>query len=349
MKKVSLFLVTLLVASMAIITVSCKKNRETVLDENEQPTTFCPQGEEAINRILDFRKQIEAYRKNPNMKSNATVNLTEAVWDIENLFNLTYAAPEEAYSEVTEFVFSLNFSIDAQGNVLATDLYNLYDQAKATARTYYANTDFAEKGFLFMTVELGEQSGSTARMDFRGKAGERCAQPTWHYHDTAIYMGPFNGTDNWHYADGMGKCDGSVLDSGADKEIERNLRAYLAATAETPETESRAVYVNPIIVEFDGLDKSDYVFYRTNTDATCIDFNNMNRLFQKERRLIFVIIPENPAYGVCGYFPTYIQIDGQFKNNNGVTYITHVNEITYTQRMLANITTVGEIRDLLND
>ena len=340
----------LIVVCSAIVIIGCNKDKETTYVENETMETFRPQGEEAIARILDFRHQFEAYQKNPAMKSGATISLAEAIWNIENLFNLTYAKPEDAYSETSEFVFSLYLPIDAQGNVLETDLFCLYEQVKALARTNYANTDYVNKGFLFMTVELGEQIDGFARIDFRGKSGERSDHPIWHYHDTAMYMGPFTTDDNWKYADGLGNCEGNILVSGADKEIERQLRNYLAATGDKPDGTNRAVYVNPVTIEFDGYQYSNDVFYRTDTNEICISFNNMNRLFQREKRLIFITIPNNSNSNVYGYTPTIIEIDGRYRTNaQNVPYITHVNKITYALRVIANIASVGEIRDLLND
>lgn len=335
----------LIVVCSAIVIIGCNKDKETTNVENETMETFRPQGEEAIARILDFRQQFEAYQKNPAMKSGATISLAEAIWNIENLFNLTYAKPEDAYSETSEFVFSLYLPIDAQGNVLETDLFCLYEQVKALARTNYANTDYVNKGFLFMTVELGEQIDGYARIDFRGKSGERSDHPIWHYHDTAMYMGPFTTDDNWKYADGLGNCEGNILVSGADKEIQRHLRNYIALIADRPETGKRTVFLNPISIEFDGTDYPNYVFYRTNINQECIDFNNMNRLFQREKRLIFEIIP-NELSSNSGYTPIEIQIDGK---QEGELYITHKNNLRYAQRLIVGTNIVGEIHDLLND
>ena len=355
MKRTTLLIAaTLIVAFSAIVFIGCQKNEDNTITNNGQPTTFSLQGDEAIASILNFRKQVEAYKKNPTMKSSETMSIAEAIWNIENLFNLTYAAPEEYYSETEEFEFSLYLPIDAQGNVMATDLYSLYEQARATARNCYANTGFADKGFLFMTVELAEQGSNTVRIDFNGKVGERCAQPEgdtdWNNNVSIMYFGPFNETDNWGFALGMGRCGETEMDSdsGADKELERNLRNYLREIAGAPETGSRAVHLNEITKEFDGLDYPNDVFYNSDINETCIDYNNMNRLYQREKRLIFEDIPNNSNSNVYGFTPTVIQIEGVYKEN-GSLYITHQNAITYTQRVVVNITLVGEIKDLLSE
>ena len=280
------------------------------------------------------------------MRAGETVSLAEAVWNIENLFNITYAMPEEFYSETATFEFSQWLPIDTTGRVSLSNLFNAYDQMVSSARAAYANDGFINKGFVFMIVDVGEQNNTSVRLDFKGKTGERTTNPNWHVHDSAMYGGPFDTNDNWQYAQGMGKCDSTCLESGADKEIERYLKVFLRSTLTIPESGARAVYVNSELITFDGTEYPDDVFYRQIVNATCIDFNNMNRLFQREKRLIFETFPNDASGNVYGYKPIMIEIEGM---QNGSAYITHQNSITYAQRLMADITVVGETRDLLDD
>lgn len=349
--KRTLYLLTaaLLVVFASCVFIGCNKDKETIVDNNEQAIMSLPQGEEAIARILNFRNQVEAYKKNPAVKSAETISLAEAIWNIENLFNLTYAKPEDIYSATSEFVFSLYLPIDAQGNVFESDLCYLYEQVKALARTNYANLDFADKGFLFMTVELGEQIEGFARIDFRGKAGERCAQNIVNVnsYDSAMYIGPFRREDYWDYKRGNGKCDGSYAHSGADDQLEIHLQEYISSLLRVSDAGCRSVYLNRINISFDGRSAPSYAFYRTNVDATCIDFNNMNYYYGRERKYIVDILPNDPSAQIYGYVPVEIHIEGIELDTPSA--ITHQNRVTYTQRFVANISVVGETQDLLND
>lgn len=348
MRNISITLVAamIIVATVTAFLIGCKKEKETKMPDNEQVAQNDPKSQEAIARIVDFRDKLEAYKKNPAMRAGETVSLAEAVWNIENLFNITYAMPEEFYSETANFEFSLWLPVDSDGRVTLPNLFNVYDQAVVEARTAYANDGFINKGFAFMLVDIGEENDTTVRLVFKGKTGERTSHPNLPPHDTAMYGGPFDTTDNWRYAQGMGKCDGTCLDSGADKEIQRRLEAFLRSTLTVPESGARAVYVNSELITFDGTEYPDDVFYRQNVNATCIDFNNMNRLFQREKRLIFETFPNDASGNVYGYKPIMIEIEGM---QNGSAYITHQNSITYAQRLMADITVVGETRDLLDD
>ena len=88
MKRLYLHFIILLVAGMTITTVSCNK---------EQATTDTSQGEATLARIMNFKQQVDYYKANPAIKDGETVTLDEAIWNIEALFNLTYAYPELSY------------------------------------------------------------------------------------------------------------------------------------------------------------------------------------------------------------------------------------------------------------
>lgn len=337
-----------LLACVAMVTamVSCTKNNESPSLDNGLVEQNNVNSQTALTRIIKFKKQLDSYRANPTMKTVETVSLADAVWNIENLFNATYAMPEEFYSETATFEFSQWLSFDTIGRVSLSNLFNAYDQAVSSARTAYANDGFTNKGFVFLLVNVGEQNDDAVRLVFKGKTGERTSHPNLPSHDTIMYGGPFDTNDNWQYAQGMGKCDSTCLDSGADKEIQRRLEVFLRSTLTVPDSGARAVYVNSVLITFDGHNHQDDVFYRENVNATCIDFNNMNRLFQREKRLIFETIPNNASGNVYGYKPIMIEIDGMQNEN---AYITHQNNITYAQRLMADITVFGETRDLLDD
>ena len=344
MKKTLRIIATFMV--FAAVMTGCKKEQEPQTSNDWQVVQNDLDAGKTITRIIKFKKQLDSYRANPTMKTVETVSLAEAVWNIENLFNATYAMPEEFYSETATFEFSQWLSFDTIGRVSLSNLFNAYDQAVSSARTAYANDGFTNKGFVFLLVNVGEQNDDAVRLVFKGKTGERTSHPNLPSHDTVMYGGPFDTTDNWHYVQGMGKCDSTCLDSGADEEIQRRLEVFLRSTLTVPDSGARAVYVNSVLITFDGHDHQDDVFYRENVNATCIDFNNMNRLFQREKRLIFETIPNNASGNVYGYKPIMIEIDGM---QNGSAYITHQNNITYAQRLMADITVFGETRDLLDD
>ena len=274
------FMIVVITTILVFVTTSCKKEQEQNTP-NRPLSQFVPQGKEAISRIVTFRDRFLEYKKNPSVRTEETISLVEAVWSIENTFNVTYAMPEEYYSETADFAFALSLPIDSVGCVAVSDLFAVYEQVLSGARTAYANDGFTNKGFAFLFVKPGDQNDGSIQLLIRGKTGERLTHPIYYPHDSAMFVGPFDTTDYWHYANGMGKCDNTYLWSGADKEIEKYLEAFLRYTLTTPETGTRFLYINPVTIQFDGADKPNDVFYRENVNATCIYFNNMNRLYQR--------------------------------------------------------------------
>ena len=354
MKNKLSFAITIMVlaAAISVAVISCKKEQQHTPSDEEQVMQNVLEGQEAIEQIVNFRNQFETYKKNPDTKTVETVSLEEAVWNIENLFNLSYSMPEKYYSEMANFVFRVGLPIDTAGQVRLSDLFDMYDQAVAQARTEYANDGFTNKGFVFMRVNVDLRSQNLVQLVFKGKTGEVAMYSIGTpYHDTMIIDGPFGTLDDWEYKSGWGKCNDHNCGSGADKELQHKLHEYLISTLAFPETGYRAVYLNSVEVFLDGISNPNDVFYRENTNASCIDHYTMNSLFSKEKRLIFRTIPNSSNWNVYGYTPIVIEIDGKQKYNPSeeTQCITHENTLTYAQRTMASIYEIGETRDLLNE
>lgn len=351
MKKPQIAIVLLLLLFAAIIT-GCNKEQEPQTSNDWYVVQNCLEAREAISRIIKFRQQLDSFRVKPSMKTAETVSLDDAAWNIENLFNITYAMPDELFSEMAFFEFSLYLPLDTAGRVALTDLFDVYDQAVSEARMAYANDGFVNKGFAFMLVDIGESHGNTVRLDFKGKSGERTGFPNWDPHDSIMYGGPFDATDYWQYKAPLGKCDDPNSGSGADKELQWRLQQYLATRFEAPAPGYRAVYLNRIVVDFNGRTAPTYAFHRTNTEAECIDFNNMNYYFWREKLYITDVLPNTLNGTVYGYVPTLVTIEGNelsVGENGEPACITHCNEVIYTQRVVASVDDVGETQDLLDN
>ena len=81
-----LFAAALMVALSTLVFTGCNKNEDPA-DE------ALKQGEATLARIMNFKQQVDYYKANPAIKDGETVTLDEAIWNIEALFNLTYAYP----------------------------------------------------------------------------------------------------------------------------------------------------------------------------------------------------------------------------------------------------------------
>ena len=100
----------------------CKKEGEPQANDNSNLAGISQQqNDDAVERIVNFKKQLAYYKANPNIKDGEKMSLEDAVWNIENTFDATYAFPEDAYAETRTQEFTLHLDVDADGNVLLTD------------------------------------------------------------------------------------------------------------------------------------------------------------------------------------------------------------------------------------
>lgn len=138
--------------------------------------------------------------------------------------------------------------------------------------------------------------------------------------------------------------DGTGTD-GADEMLTYHVGSYIASQLVTPPVGTRALYINPNEVILLGINYQNDLFYSADVNATCIDFNNMNRLYNTEKALVTVTLPSDPQGVVYGMIPIYISVQSDTKPQ----YIAHNNLVIYAQRTIADLNDVGDTEDLLNE
>ncbi|MCQ2303218.1 MAG: hypothetical protein MJZ94_11430 [Bacteroidales bacterium] len=348
MKTIKYTLATLMVATIvAVVLVGCKKENEPQNNNNGNPTEVAQQQNgDAVERIVNFKKQLAYYKANSGIKDGEKVSLEDAVWNIENTFDATYAFPEDAYGETRTQDFTLHLDVDADGNVLLTDLTAFYDQMVADARTAYANDGFTDKIFISLMAETLETRGDGVDVKITMTSGERTNVGN---NPPEVHVdGPFGVDDNWKYAFGMGKCDTMVF-GGADFQLQEHLRLLIRSAISEPQSGCRNIYVNRQPVYYIGGDYPG-LFYRTDTADVCIEWVYMNDYYQAEKRTIFTTIPNDPEQHVTGE-AIGISINGSSGVNaqSHTPYITHSHTIEYADRVEASIESIGLAEDLLND
>lgn len=329
----------LAVLTMAVA-VSCQKEKNDETPKTQKESS----SKGAVERIIEFKNKLETHRKHPSERTGSTIRLEDAVWYMENVFNATYSQPDVVCSATSEFEFCLYLPVDVDGNVSEIDLLDFYDLAVAHAREAYANDGFTDKVFKIMLVNADHPTDGIARLHFKGRTGERITDPHIPGHDTVSYWGPFNIDDDYHYD--YGKCDGTGID-GADEMLTYHVGLYIASQLATPPTGTRAIYINTTEVILHGFDYQNDLFYRTDANATCIDFNNMNRLYNTEKTLVTVTLPGNPLGNVYGMTPVDLLVFAE--NSVFPQYIAHGNLVFYAQRLIASLNEVGDVENLLNN
>ncbi len=335
-------LTTLLIAVALVLGLGqCKRNHVEINPQVGAVSESIANGNDAVKRIVKFKKMLSYYKSNPDIKDGETMSLTDAICDLENTFNATYSYSEDMYSESMNHEFILNLNVDSDGNVLLTDLAALYEEIVSSARNAYANDGFENKIFISLLADVIGVNNNVATIKIKAKTGERT-----NYNPPIPHIdGPFRPGDDYLYD--YGRCDDSTFRYGAAHYLEQALRTLRISNIIEPQEGCRNIYLNRDTISFiGGPNGRPGVFYRTDVSDKCIEWAYMNDYLYAEKRLIFTIIPEElerPGIGVCG-----INVQGENGYINETTaYITHLTMVEYAERIEADIEEIGEIKNLL--
>ena len=320
-----------------VVLVAWNKDKPSEL---KPATGTSNQIDDPIEQLRTFRKQIESVKAHPEAKSTETITLAEALWDIENNFNLTYSDAEQYYGQINDHEFTLPLPITQDHDVLVYDAVSLYTDVIAQARDAFASDPFEEKGFISLTVKDLEDNGDLINVTFSGKTGERS-----NYNPPIAHViGPFGGDDNWMFSAPMGKCDDPDIPSGADEQLQEKLYAELIEPFTETDLGYRNIYIDRKRFAFDGTNYSN-IYYNTDSQNMCIEYLFMNDYYYAEKTIISRTIPEQ--YHLTGYCPISIEIEGRILQDPFAT--THYNEIEYGIRMRVCTNEFGETKDLMSE
>ena len=322
----------------------CTKEKETVLRVNDQTEINNPQNDAEVKRILNFKKQVETRKANPGTKSAETVTLDEAMNNIVDLFNVTYTEPMAYYTESERHEFTLNVALTADGSVLVDDVVAAYEQALANAREAYHSSTLPDKAYQRLMVTCTPRRDGTAELKFDGKYGTRTDQPE---PPKPHIDGPFSVGDDWNYVVGLGRCDSTCLEEGANRVLQDTLMKEVRAKWPIPYDGGRGVFTHLVAIDFEpNASNTHNVFYRSDIDNTCIEWQEMNDLLHFERKLAFEVLPSesnNPvivlqptsAYNYRDYV-TNITIKGEESQDVNNPFICHKTTVEYGRYLYVN-------------
>lgn len=331
--KNSLFKIATLCLSVAVLG-ACSKDKATGPNLNAGSGS---QANNPIERLKAFNKQIESVKAHPEERTGETITLSEALWDIENTFNLNYSETERYYGQINDHEFTLTLPVTENQEVSVYDAVNLYTEVVTQARAALASDAFEEKGVISLTIKEVEDYDGNTRVTFTGKTGER----TNYNPHVAHIDGPFGDDDNWMFATPLGKCDDPDIPSGADEQLQEHLFAELIEPYTETGSGYRNIYINRLHFTFDGTNYTN-LYYNAGDDM-CIDHLYMNDYYYAEKTIISRTIPEQ--YHLEGYSPISIEIKGCVLTEPNA--LTHKNEIEYGIRLRVSTDEFGETKDLM--
>ena len=142
--KTSFIILAVAGLAMAGGIVSCQK---------EQMPSTTQQSRSTHTRIKDFQRQLKAVESNPYAKTVTYMSIADAVWNIEALFNYTYAYPNLVYGQTVCCDTTLFLPVCANDSVSLADLSVFNGQMYEAVQTLYHNTMLNNKQFIILDVE----------------------------------------------------------------------------------------------------------------------------------------------------------------------------------------------------
>lgn len=341
MRKISKTLVAamIIVATVTAFLIGCKKEQEAKLSDKGQIEQNDKSAEAAIARITEFKKQVDVRKAQPGMKSAETVSINEAVADIVELFNAVYAQPENFYVQMVRNSFTINLPLTSEGKVLVDDVVSAYNQAIVQARQAYINDGINDdKGYVGLTVQLGNITDDTAELVFFSTSGQSgdCATPS------NSPNGPFE--ESWMYKAPLGQCENPTNQSGADEQIELMIKSICYDWGRDPVTGQLYYYYDDTIVGFEGRYHQDSLFYRSGFADLCIQVDEMNSLFYRTKRFLEYTGPARIGLTMTGSNRYYLKMDFSIEGNPDYVsdgYLSHnVIHAHYARRTLYPFETI---------
>ena len=226
---------------------SCKKDVSTQPETLKDDQTV--QSKQIISLIVNF----EAKLSNP-LKSDETLSLDSAVWNMEALQNYEYANPAEATKDFEVAKSNYTLDLDENGQVLMSDVQTVYAQMEDTLAIKLEQIPSDEKFVRFADVAIDSIEGGTAYVSTTLGFGY-----TWLLN---TYW-PFSTSDNWYWGTlsqeygtpPVGKCDGTQVGvSDGSDELQWRLNnpvvlpsePFIWTEIETPAEFSGYDYLNAI-------------------------------------------------------------------------------------------------------
>ena len=330
-----LFAAALMVALSALVFSGCNKNEDPA-DE------ALKQGEATLARIMNFKQQVDYYKTNPDVKDGESVTLDEAIWNIEALFNLTYAYPELSYGRTETADTVLYLPVGTDNTVLLTDLTVFYGQMYEVVRNIYQGIELDNKQFLILDVEAGDLHGSQQAIKLHSIQGSVKGTPSTP--PTPPQNGPFPPGVSWYYGLNHGNSlnmfwnqkDAAdtlagVLNYWLVPKAPANCE-YVYSHIKGKSTTLESHYNNPQ-TGFNDVSPRYCEFYKEypTEEEKWLSPNQLNYYYFGERHLILNILPnegDDPIPSTHSVYKVFIE-DETIKEGGVVVIIGHYTEAQY--------------------
>lgn len=288
---------TMLLVGTAVFVEACKK-RPLFEDGIAEvlPEEMSPMAEKFVSGVKKFKEKVVLYRKNL-LKSDEYITLDSAAWNIESLFNVSYAFPEEKYEKNVSQDLQFVLPVSKSGMAKMSDVSRLYDEVVDKVRDAYSNDGIADRKKLkSVIVWISDKKDTECTVNVRLVSG-RSASPD---NDLSQFiLGPFKEGDCWYFGEYGGTCEDPTIGSDAAEEIEAYIN-YNYAWNHGSEMGRRTVLTNilrydvPPYNYYDDVHDRYYLFYTNindNASSLYIDASDLNYYYWGAGKVFLDLVP----------------------------------------------------------
>lgn len=314
----------IIVATAAAFMVGCKKEQmPQAIEAREDETTLA--------RIMDFKCQLEAVEATPNEKTAAYMSVADAVWNIEALFNYTYAYPGYSYGQTICCDTTLYMPVCTNDSVSLADLYVFNCQMYDAVLMLYQAALLDNKQFIILDVEAGERNGNLLAIEIHTLQGSmKGDQPDpdqphpWRpFMDDGIlwFYGEDHVNSNGFPADAADTLTGmlnanlvSIAPEGYEYVYIGVMNKYTVLGENHPNPTSGYTSVSPRYCEF----------FKENPTAQdyWLNSDQMNYYYFGERHLVLNILPNRGTLPVPSDHCLFRVVVGDGKDNTSIGHYT---------------------------
>ena len=330
---------------------ACRKNQVKPQPEVVNDITLTPDYDAKVKSFVSRVKHFEeTLEKCKTMRVAGNMQIDSALWNMEALFNTSYASPEKDYVETVKQDLTFYVNLDESGSLPVNDVSDLYENVTESVREAYANDGITEnKSLMTVVFDKGETIGDKSSIDVHVISG-RSNDNNGH---VIVEDGPFKPGDCWYFGEYGGSCDDPSIVCDAAEIIEDSINYYFAGTP-VPASGYRYINYNLMTKTLEGPEYlrpngESYIYNSqyTNNPSLYFSYEMLNYYFNGEKKVILQLFPEDLKN--AGLLPDnfcFVQVDIRGLSENGIYF--HHNSITYGDRILIPIQVIGPTGNLLD-
>lgn len=329
------FILAAFVALATMGLVSCQKENTDTKTDTEQTH----KDNATVARILDFKEQVEHYNGPTGTRDASYVSVEDAVWNLEALFNYTYAYPELCYSRTVSADTVMYLPLCSNDSVLMSDLASFYGDIFGAVNALYQSVELTDKQFILLNVEAGDNLLNQMEIILEAVQGS--------VDESRLPNGdPFLPGEWWYYGGNMGGWNSTEGDAA-------QMLTWWVNRALTPAPPATGYYCYTMITRRESTTPSDYPYTNPNynvSDLYCefevmgnpyvddsllvLNSEQLNFHYHGELELVQNRLYQGNAFVTLTPFKVLIEADQEMENDRDYTRVFHHTKAWYGRRDL---------------